>query len=297
MSEDLQGKRILVVDDNENSRLVLCDMLERMGFEVDQTQSGKSAITTVGRSEAQGMPYDIVFLDWKMPVMDGIETAKRIRELSPGSMPHMIMVTGHGREEVSKSAEEAGIEDVLVKPVGASALFDSVVRILGDAGESVRIAGVMQRNTFDQFITIRGARVLLVDDNELNLEVANELLRNAGLVVDLAENGRFAVEKVKAADYDLVLMDMQMPVMDGLTATLEIRRDEHFKDLPIVAMTANAMQGDRDRCIRAGMNDHVAKPIDPENLWKALLKWIKPRQSTAEQKALPAAMRKNKIGR
>jgi CheY-like chemotaxis protein len=116
-----------------------------------------------------------------------------------------------------------------------------------------------------------------VDDNELNQEVATELLREAGFVVDLASNGLIALNQARTTDYDIVLMDMQMPVMDGLTATKEIRKEVHLKDLPVVAMTANAMQGDRDRCIAAGMNDHVAKPIEPEDLWKALLKWIKPR--------------------
>jgi CheY-like chemotaxis protein len=118
-----------------------------------------------------------------------------------------------------------------------------------------------------------------VEDNDLNQEVAMELLRDAGFVVDLAENGQIAVDKVRAADYDIVLMDMQMPVMDGVTAAAEIRKDERYKDLPIVAMTANAMQVDRDRCLEAGMNDHVAKPIEPEDLWKALLKWLKPRHA------------------
>ena len=122
-----------------------------------------------------------------------------------------------------------------------------------------------------------------MEDNDLNQEVATELLRDAGFVVDLAENGQIALDKIRAADYDIVLMDMQMPVMDGVTATGEIRKDARFKDLPVVAMTANAMQGDRDRCLAAGMNDHVAKPIEPENLWKALLKWIKPRHVGSRQ--------------
>ena len=119
-----------------------------------------------------------------------------------------------------------------------------------------------------------------MEDNDLNQEVAIELLRDADFIVDLAENGMVALNKVRSTDYDLVLMDMQMPVMDGLTATQEIRKEERFKDLPVVAMTANVMQGDRDRCMAAGMNDHVAKPIEPEKLWEALLKWIKPQQST-----------------
>jgi CheY-like chemotaxis protein len=129
----------------------------------------------------------------------------------------------------------------------------------------------------DQLRAIKGARVLLVEDNEINRQVATELLADEGLVVDVAENGRVALEKAIASSYDIVLMDMQMPVMDGLTATAEMRRIERLRSLPIVAMTANAMQADKDACIAAGMNDHLAKPIEPDDLWKALLKWVRPR--------------------
>ena len=280
LSSDLHGKRVLVVDDNENARLVLGELLDNMNFKVDQVESGMAAIGAVDRAEAQGSPYEIVFLDWQMPVMDGIETARRLRELPLGRMPHMMMVTAYGREEVIKGAEASGIENVLIKPVNQSMLFDGVVRLLGSVADVPRIAAESPTDTFEQLATIKGARILLAEDNDINQEVATELLSDAGFIVDLAEDGRIAVDKVGTAAYDIVLMDMQMPVMDGVTATLEIRKDLRFKDLPIVAMTANAMQADRERCFAAGMNDHVAKPIEPEELWKALLKWIKPRHST-----------------
>jgi CheY-like chemotaxis protein len=211
-----------------------------------------------------------------MPEMDGIETAMQLRELPLHRMPHMTMVTAYGREDIIRGAEEAGIEDVLIKPVSASVLFESVVRILGDSVDGGRIAGDISTDAVAQLATIRGARILLVEDNELNQEVASELLRDVGLSVELAENGQIALDKIRSSHYDIVLMDMQMPVMDGVTATQAIRRDVRFRNLPIVAMTANAMEGDRERCMLAGMNDHVAKPIEPEDLWKALLKWIKP---------------------
>ena len=281
LSADLQGKRVLVVDDNENACQVLGELLGGMSFKVDLAESGQAAIGAVERAEAQGMPYEIVFLDWQMPGMDGNETARQLRKLSLSRMPHMIMVTAFGREEVIKGAEEAGIVDVLIKPVSPSVLFDSVIRILGGVVDGTRIAGDVPTDTFEQLATIKGARILLVEDNDLNQEVATELLQDAGFIVDLAGNGRIALDKVRAADYDIVLMDMQMPVMDGVDATREIRKDARFRDLPVVAMTANAMQGDRDRCMAAGMNDHVAKPIEPEILWKVLLKWIKPRHATA----------------
>ena len=286
LSGDLHGKRVLVVDDNDNARLVLGDLLGNMSFQVDQVESGLAAISAVGSAAARDMPYDIVFLDWQMPNMDGIETARRLRELPLASLPHMMMVTAYGREDVIKQAEEIGIEDVLIKPVNASMLFDGVMRMLGNAVASPSTAETS--DTFEQLATIKGARILLVEDNELNQEVASELLADAGFAVDLAENGQIALDKIRVADYDIVLMDMQMPVMDGVTATREIRKEPRYRDIPVVAMTANAMQGDRDRCIAAGMNDHVAKPIEPEDLWKALLKWIKPRRAAAEMKA-PAA--------
>jgi CheY-like chemotaxis protein len=278
LASDMRDKRVLVVDDNENARLVLGEMLTGMSFKVDQVESGQAAIKAASHAEAQGKPYEIVFLDWQMPNMDGIEVSKRLKENLVRSTPHMIMVTAYGREEIIKAAEEAGIADVLIKPVTASVLFDGVVRILGGVADSTRSADA-PTDTFDQLAAIKGSRILLVEDNELNQEVGLELLRDAGFIVDLAENGLVALEKIRTISYDIVLMDMQMPVMDGVMATQEIRKDSKFKELPVVAMTANSMQSDRDRCMAAGMNDHVAKPIEPEDLWKALLKWIKPKYS------------------
>jgi two-component system sensor histidine kinase/response regulator len=286
LSGDLQGKRVLVVDDNEYARQVLGELLSGMSFKVDQAESGQAAIDAVAQAETRGMPYEIVFIDWLMPVMDGVETAKRLGELPLERIPHLMMVTAYGREEVIRGAENAGIEDVLIKPVSASVLFDGVVRMLGDVVNIPRRAGDVPTDTVEQLATIKGARILLVEDNDLNQEVATELLHDAGFLVDLAGNGQIALEKIRSTHYDIVLMDMQMPVMDGVTATQEIRKDVRFKDLPVVAMTANAMQGDRDRCMAAGMNDHVAKPIEPEDLWKALLKWIKPRHFPASATGL-----------
>ncbi|MDD4929099.1 MAG: PAS domain S-box protein [Gallionella sp.] len=280
LSGDLMNQRVLVVDDNDNARLVLSDQLISMSFKVDQAASGKAALDAVKNAAVQGSPYTIVFLDWQMPGMDGIETAKRIRALPLAYMPHIMMVTAYGREEVIKGAEEAGIEDVLIKPVNASVLFDGVARIMGKNIDAARSNGEAPTDTFEQLATIRGAHILLVEDNDLNQEVATELLTDAGFVVDLAENGQIALNKLSTTRYDIVLMDMQMPVMDGVTATREIRKEARFNELPIVAMTANAMQEDRDKCMTAGMNDHVAKPIEPEDLWKALLKWIKPQHPT-----------------
>ncbi|MDZ4200760.1 MAG: response regulator [Gallionella sp.] len=277
LNSDLQGRRVLVVDDNESARTVLGDMLAGMSLVVDEAPSGKAAIDYIDRAEAQEKPYDIVFIDWQMPVMDGIEMAHQLRRRPLKKMPHMVMVTAYGREEIMKGAQEAGMESVLIKPVNASMLFDSVAALLGGIPAEERKTYVTPTLLVENLATIKGARVLLVEDNELNQEVATELLRDAGFIVDLAENGEIAVHKIKEVAYDIVLMDMQMPVMDGISATIEIRKLPRFAGLPIVAMTANAMAGDRQRCLDAGMNDHIAKPVEPEDIWKALLKWIKPR--------------------
>jgi len=273
LSADLQGTRVLVVDDNANACEVLGELLRTMRLEVDQVDSGQAAIDAVDRADQAGQPYAIVFLDWQMPDMDGNQTARKLKKFR--GCPHLVLVTAFGREDVIKKAESSGIEDILIKPVNPSLLFDSVLRILKSNEEVDRAAPEAPTETFEQLATIAGSRILLVEDNILNQEVATELLRYAGFVVDLAENGRIALDRIRTTPYALVLMDMQMPVMDGLTATLELRKEERFQDLPVVAMTANAMQRDRDRCLAAGMNDHVAKPIEPESLWNALLQWIK----------------------
>jgi PAS domain S-box-containing protein len=291
LSSHLKGKRVLVVDDNENARLVLTDLLGNMSFTVDQTESGMAAIDAVELAETEDAPYDIVFLDWQMPGMDGIETARRLKELPLHRRPHLMMVTAYGREEVIKGAEATGIEDILIKPVNASMLFDGVLRILGGVVDGPRIAAETPTEAFEQLAALRDARILLVEDNDLNQEVAIGLLQHAGFVVDLAENGQIALDKLRSAEYSIVLMDMQMPVMDGITATHEIRKEKRFKDLPVVAMTANAKQSDRERCIAAGMNDHIAKPIDPEDLWKMLLKWIKPKRPIEAVMATTALVR------
>jgi CheY-like chemotaxis protein len=282
MRNDLQGKRILVVDDNEAARLLLQRMLNDLRLEVQTADSGVQALEMLDSAAAESKPFDALYLDWQMPGMNGIELAEKVRERPYETPPKMVLVTGYGREEVLRSAEERQIQNVLVKPVNASMLFDSVTRLFGhivansDDPENADAPAV-------SLGAIRGSRVLLVEDNDLNQEVATELLRSAGLVVEVADNGQIAVEKVQAAAYDIVLMDMQMPVMDGLSATRIIRQMPQFEHLPIVAMTANAMQSDREACRAAGMDDHVAKPIEPRELFQALLKWVKPREGAASE--------------
>ena len=279
LNADLQGHRALVVDDNESARVVLCDMLEGMGLVVEESENGPAAIHAVDQAELRNQPFDFVFLDWQMPDMNGIEAARRLRARPLKRVPNMVMVTAFGREEVLKEASEAGVRDVLIKPVSASMLFDCVMSMLGQTPGGRRSSAEIPSLSAENLASIKGARILLVEDNDLNQEVATELLRDAGFIVDVADNGEIALKKVQQASFDLVLMDMQMPVMDGLTATREIRKLPDFAALPIVAMTANVQASDRLRCSEAGMNDHLAKPIDPELLWQCLLRWIPPRAS------------------
>jgi len=282
LNADLRGRRVLVVDDNENAQDALAGMLEGMALVVEKASSGMQAIAAVNTADARGEPFDMVMVDWRMPGMNGIEMARQVRASALNSMPHLVLVTAYGLEEVVREAEEAGLDDILIKPVSPSVLFSCVARVLGDSPVERKVVNDAPSHLSESLAAIRGARILLVEDNDLNQEVATELLRDAGFVVDLAENGEIALRKIQIVSYAAVLMDMQMPIMDGVTATQEIRKLLGFEALPIIAMTANAMEGDRQRCLAAGMNDYVAKPIEPDDLWRALLAQVKSRgHSTA----------------
>ncbi len=281
--DTISSKRVLVVDDSEHAAQVLCDMLASIGFAVESVHAGQDAVQRVQAAATANEPFDFVMLDWQMPGMDGIEAARHIDALQLAPVPCKVMVTAYGREEVITSAQEVGIDDILVKPVNPSVLFDTMMRLLGHDGGSGASAHSMHSTTaLSALAPLQGARVLVVEDNEFNQQIAQELLQDAGFAVDIAGNGQIAIDRILQAHdaqsaYDIVLMDMQMPVMDGVSATVEIRKDARFAALPIVAMTANAMQVDKDRCLQAGMNDFVTKPIEPDELWLALARWIAPR--------------------
>jgi len=288
VAPDLRGRRVLVIDDNAHAREVLSSMLQSMTFSVNEAPSGQEGIELVRQAAERGEPYDVVFIDWQMPAMDGIEAGRRILTLPNLTIPpHLVMVTAYGREEVMKQAEEASFENVLIKPVTHSMLFDSVVQALGTEERTETRAHDGKSGEFN-FESIRGARVLLVEDNEFNREVAIGLLEDAPVTVSAADNGEIAIRMLNETSYDLVLMDMQMPVMDGLAATRAIRLNSKFRDLPIIAMTANVMAGDRETCLEAGMNDHLAKPIEPDKLFEVLRRWIPARNAASTITAAPA---------
>ena len=272
---DLRGRRVLVADDNALALKIMSEMLRSMTFRVEVAGSGEQAIAAVSDADRSADPFAIVFLDWRMPGLDGIATARRLAAMPLGAPPRRILVTAYGREEVFHEATSAGFDGVLIKPVTPSLLFDSALKALGEhARIEASPIGAAARSGPPEVERLRGARVLLVEDNELNQQVATELLAAVGIQVDVAENGEVGLHRLQRGSYDLVLMDVQMPVMDGLECTARIRRMPEFRQLPILAMTANAMAGDRDRSLAAGMNDHVTKPIEPDELFDALHRWL-----------------------
>jgi len=228
-----------------------------------------------------------VLMDYKMPEMDGIETSQRIQKHKGIVQPKIIMITSFAREEIRNRAEQASLDGFLSKPVSSSTLFDSIFTGVFGVTENSMINESDSTELGEDFYSkIQGARILLVEDNEVNQQVAIELLEYGKLVVDVANNGQEAVDILKTKEFDAVLMDIQMPVMDGYTASKAIRGELELTELPIIAMTANAMAGDREKCLDAGMNDHVAKPIDPKEMFSSLARWIRYEQREIPQELL-----------
>jgi two-component system, sensor histidine kinase and response regulator len=271
---DLRGMRILVVDDNNRSGEILKEMLEMMSFEVSLASSAREAIADLTQADA-GDPFQVVLMDWQMPEMDGLTAARMIRESTRlEQAPKVILVTAYGKELSSEEAAQAGLLGVLTKPINNSSLFDSIMQaFINDAPQASSQRSVEEVKSAANFTDLR---VLLVEDNEINRELASQLLRDVGITVSIAENGREAVEKVTTESFDGVLMDIQMPEMDGYQAARVIRAQPELATLPIIAMTANAMAADRAKALAAGMNEHLSKPIDPGELYTAIRLWFKP---------------------
>ena len=279
-ADELAGVQVLIVDDNAFARDSLAAMVRSLGMHAETVADGESALKAIRTAQQAGAPFRIVLLDWKMPLMDGVSCAKRIRELPARNLPTVIMVSAFGRDEVRTAADHAGLilDGFLTKPVSPSTLLETVGELLGvelvnDPGSQPRGGELPQQRQ-----KLAGARLLLVEDNEMNQELAAELLRDARIEVEIAGNGREALDRLaQGLKVDGILMDIQMPEMDGYTATRELRRQPEFAEIPIIAMTANAMSGDREKVIAAGMNDHIAKPLDVRKMFQTLARWIQPR--------------------
>jgi two-component system sensor histidine kinase/response regulator len=279
--ERLAKLRVLVVDDNPAAREILQEPLSAVTGHVDAVASGKEAIAAVQQHDATE-PYDIVFMDWRMPGMDGLQTSRYIKsDETLHRQPAIVLVTAFGREEVREEAERLQLDGFLVKPVTRSMIVDTLVNVF--AGEDSTAAAAAAAGEHDA--SLRGARILLAEDNDINQQIAIELLEGVGATVKVAHNGREAVETLSNGPqpplFDVVLMDLQMPEMDGYQATAKLRADKRFTNMPIIAMTAHATIEERQRCLAAGMNDHVSKPIDPGTLFETVGKFYKPDTSVA----------------
>ncbi len=280
---ELGNLRVLVVDDNSSAREILSSMLASFGLRVNQTNTGPTALTLLEEATNDNDPYKLVLMDWKMPGMDGIEAARAIQSDSQlTEIPTVIMITAYGRDDASQTAEDVNISGFLTKPVTSSILHDTIMLAMGHKVISETRTGNRQNETDSAIAKLRGARVLLVEDNEINQELALELLTGIGISVEVANNGREALDLLAKKDFDGVLMDCQMPVMDGYEATGKLRQQERFKELPVLAMTANAMAGDREKVLAAGMNDHIAKPINVQEMFIIMARWITPSEPIGE---------------
>jgi diguanylate cyclase (GGDEF)-like protein len=271
---ELRNRRVLVVDDDPIAREMLRATLCGWALQVAAVGSGAAAIAALREAAADDSPFDLVLLDWQMSERNGIEVAQAIRtDAKLTKPPIIIMITAYGRNEILEAAKRVGIEGFLVKPVDPSMLLETISSIFSTNADTMRVLPATP-TVRDQ---LAGSRVLVAEDNDINQQIIEELLTYAGVTVEFAGNGRVAVGRVLAdpSQYDAVLMDVQMPDMGGLEATGLIRKQVDATRLPIIAMTAHAMESERLACLDAGMNDHLSKPVDPENLLRTLRRWIK----------------------
>ena len=278
--EGLRGTRALIVDDNACAREVLADMTAALGLRADTAVDGLDALRLVGLADARDEPYDLLLLDWKMPGMDGVECARVLSQREPQRhpTPPVLMLTAFSRGEVQQRLTEQRVVvgALLAKPVTPSTLFDACGAALGLATRHPTRVARREETLHGHRASLSGARVLLVEDNAINRELALDVLSRAGIVVSVAGNGQEALDMLARQRFDGVLMDCQMPVMDGYAATRALRRQPQLQRLPVIAMTANAMVGDRDKVLAAGMNDHIAKPIKLDELFATLARWVRP---------------------
>jgi signal transduction histidine kinase/DNA-binding response OmpR family regulator/HPt (histidine-containing phosphotransfer) domain-containing protein len=271
---ELQHLKCLVVDDNETSVEILTQYLSTFNFTVD---SERSALAVMERVRQGRLDYDLIVTDWMMPGMNGLEMASKLRASdSMDKQPRIILVSAfHGVDLMERPGADK-VDKFLAKPVSPSHLFDAIMECFGQEIESSKGRIASQGYDADALAPIQGASVLLVEDNEINQQVASELLEQAGLLVDIANHGQEAIDMIARKDYDIVLMDIQMPIMDGYTATRQLRKDPRYTRLPILAMTANATTADSEKSLELGMNAHINKPINPAELFKVLLTWVAP---------------------
>ncbi len=289
---DLHGAHVLVIDDNASAREILEEMLTSFSFHVVTAQSGEEGLAALEAADQTQEAYQLAIIDWKMPEMDGIETAERIKHHPRlAHPPRTIMMTAFDDQRIRSQAEKVGFDAFLTKPASHSTLFDSIMRVFGQHVEMTAVPDDVHTPALqDAWAMLKGLRVLLVEDNEFNQQVARELLELVGVQVRTADNGLEGVKMVAQYPFDVVIMDLQMPVLDGYGATRQIRSDPTYDALPIIAMTANAMSGERERYLAAGMNDYVTKPIDMNQLFSSLARLVSARGAADRPVTPPIAL-------
>jgi len=294
---ELRGIKVLVVDDNERSGRILTGILESLDIRTNHVLSGHEATREL-EDAVQDEPYDLVLMDWRMPDMDGIETARKI-DRDPRlarRTSKVIMATADDRDEILSTAKGDALDGLLVKPVTHSTLFDALLDAFKlEKPRSARVTDSRLGAPGSSSVSsLKGAHVLLVEDNPINQEIARRIMEEEGMVVTTADNGREAIDSARTRRFDAVLMDIQMPDMDGYEATRVIREELLQRELPIIAITAHAMKGDREKCLAAGLNDHVAKPIDVEALLSTMGRWIRVRLEAAQDAGQEDASKEKK---
>lgn len=294
--EAFQGMKALVVDDNATSRNVLKSYLESFSFQVSQVNTGEQAIQVLENAPVED-PYRLVLMDWKLPKMDGISAARRIKN-NPKipHIPRIVMITAYSREDIIQQSNDVNLDGFLIKPVHPSVLLNAIIDVFDQNGFDGNVSSQSPCAVMDneKLHKTKGIKLLLVEDNEINQQVAKEMLEQEGFDVDIAMDGLEAVQKIRTSVFDAVLMDLQMPIMDGYEATRIIRSEPRFNDLPIIAMTAHAMTDVKEKCLSIGMNGYVAKPIDTDELVASLFDFIKPEKRKVPDATLETADKQEK---
>ncbi|MGF1753971.1 response regulator [Vibrio makurazakiensis] len=281
--------KVLVVDDNASARLIVGDLLESLNFTPILTASVDEALAELQQAEEQNQPFDLVISDWKMPRKDGVDLIDAIHnEIQFENPPKLMMLTAYGREELADALQKRGLSvpSILDKPITSSHLFDAIISLYGLEDGRVSRSEIEQQTQLANVQQLAGANILLVEDNEINQELATELLEGQQIKVTIAENGQQAIELYQQAvaskqPYDGILMDCQMPIMDGYEATEHIRQKLNDSQVPIIAMTANVMERDKEKALNCGMSDIIAKPIDVGSMFATLASWVSPAQPEA----------------